>query len=436
MPPAFLISPFARLQLSSDDSDRLHDIAQLFVDNALSEFQSFLAQQRHVEAWRWKLVRRKDGVNVYQERAPPVRASQGSSSSRRRAGSPLSPPIISVSASGQLPRFQTVGMLAGTVNDCMFGAVHRVVDAHDAAVLATIVEPSSADPFLSLAIKWVVDRDRPLPARAVAKTQDFVYLEYTGLTTLPMTDEVVGFHLVHSVSFPQTPQLPAFQRGTLSSCTIFRQHTDDSVELFSQGFMDPTRSLFKSVALRSAARVMTAPSRVAQLAQRKKMEFAWRHRQQKVGVLHKLTARRHTLELLERRPSPRDHDHTHGRDHAPVAPLSSRTCAVCDAVLVRGVGSLLPFQRKRSAVQCRLCLHETCVGCQITQSTADGDVSCCVLCVSVVAKLDAIEIAAAELSMHDRGIRSFHGESADWRAAASSCCMPSERRGGEWGYRA
>ncbi|KAJ0398693.1 hypothetical protein P43SY_006271 [Pythium insidiosum] len=408
-------SPFAPLQLSSDDSDRLHDVAQLFVDNAVAEYEAFLAQDRYVEAWRWKLVRRKDSVRVYRERAM---ASAPSAHGRTRVSArrfeASSAPPISVVESGKLPRFQTVGTLAGTLHDCMYGAMNPTVDATGSlnpndrvttgAVLATVIEPSLADPFHSLVVKWVVHR-RALPVRVIAKNQDLVYVEYTGLTHLPTTGDVVGFHLVHSVSFPQTHQLDALQRGTLSMCTLFRQHTDDTVELFAQGFTDPVGSLFKAVALRSAANIMTQPSYVTSCAQRKKLDFAWRHRREKVSVLHELNDRRRQHELLEAASSP--------------GYLASRTCAVCDAVLMRGAGSLLPFHRKHSAVQCYLCLHETCASCQITHATRG--VTCCVLCVSVVSKLDAAEVAAAELVGACAGSAySVSSDSSDCRTNVSS----------------
>ncbi|KAF4319403.1 hypothetical protein BBI17_003661 [Phytophthora kernoviae] len=89
----------------------------------------------------------------------------------------------------------------------------------DGAVLASIITPSTSDPFRSLTIKWVeqggptLDHHRyhplhyPVTLPGASSREDLIFLEATGVTTLA-SGERVGYQLRHSVHFPQTHVRP------------------------------------------------------------------------------------------------------------------------------------------------------------------------------------------------------------------------------------
>ncbi|RLN81603.1 hypothetical protein BBO99_00003561 [Phytophthora kernoviae] len=104
----------------------------------------------------------------------------------------------------------------------------------DGAVLASIITPSTSDPFRSLTIKWVeqggptLDHHRyhplhyPVTLPGASSREDLIFLEATGVTTLA-SGERVGYQLRHSVHFPQTHVRPNVRRGNMSICTLFRE---------------------------------------------------------------------------------------------------------------------------------------------------------------------------------------------------------------------
>ncbi|EEY63210.1 uncharacterized protein PITG_15436 [Phytophthora infestans T30-4] len=107
----------------------------------------------------------------------------------------------------------------------MFGLVNPTLEAmrikasylndfSAAAVLATVVEPTVDEPFLSTVVKWM-EIDIPGASIGAVRNRDYVYVESTGLTSLRNGDRV-GFHLMHSVNFPQTHELPSRVRGNIT----------------------------------------------------------------------------------------------------------------------------------------------------------------------------------------------------------------------------
>ncbi|KAJ0398681.1 hypothetical protein P43SY_006259 [Pythium insidiosum] len=417
-------NPFAPLRLSDDDKHQLHELGEIFVANAIEQYEAYLVQdRRHVDPSRWKLIKQREEIRVYKERSKrrtatasqPSRTPSEASASASSSQSSSSASSANANAnSSALPTMLTVGTTVGTLHDYMYGTVATSVDMArirtsytgdnliDGAVLEKILEPTADDPFRSLSVKWVV-KGQPLHVRTVVKNRDMVYLEYTGLTRLPTTGEIVGFHLLHSVSFPQTHTLDKTLRGNISICGIFRQHNDDVVEVFGKGFMDPTGRVLRAMVIKSAAQVMASTAGMTQCAQLKKLAFAMRHRNTNHTALGQLASRRRQQQQVLQRERSRTHS------VSAVVKVGAKCCSVCHKEVSRAPG-VLSLGQKSMASHCRLCLHVICSHCrvkkQLSSITPDSELrvqtmSFCVLCVADVKALSAWDVAADEILLQD-----------------------------------
>ncbi|GMF55044.1 unnamed protein product [Phytophthora fragariaefolia] len=278
-PQRFTDSPFGELELTMGDRSQLEALAQTFVSDNLRQYVAHAAiGLDQVDDRRWKVVRTKEALRVYTERskrdmARRARKQQAASATENEAGYTVS----------ELPVMFSAGTLVGQLDDVMFGAVNPslehmqikasyVRDVSGAAVLATVAEPTLDDPFCSLTIKWM-EVDLPLCKSGLVKNRDYVYMEATGTVQLGHQGERIGYHLMHSVHFPQTVDRPHKVRGRLSICSFFRQTNPDTVEHYSSGTIDPGGVIPRSLLVRSTATQMLAPLRYAYCGQMKKLTW-------------------------------------------------------------------------------------------------------------------------------------------------------------------
>ncbi|KAJ8526123.1 hypothetical protein ON010_g15056 [Phytophthora cinnamomi] len=141
----------------------------------------------------------------------------------------------------------------------------------DGAVLTSIVEPTADDPFHSLTVKWM-ENEQLQVLKPVVKNRDFVYLEVTGLAELD-TGERVGYHLLHSVNFPQAPELEGRVRANLSVGALYRQEREGLVDVYVRAILNPSGSIIRSLVVRSVADAIISVTEIAECAQKKKL--AW-----------------------------------------------------------------------------------------------------------------------------------------------------------------
>ncbi|KAE8902891.1 hypothetical protein PF005_g29179 [Phytophthora fragariae] len=164
----------------------------------------------------------------------------------------------------------------------MFGVVNPTLDAmrvrasyvHDvdaAAILCPIVEPSKEEPFRSLIIKWL-KLDNPFESTNLIKTRDLVYIEPTGILHFANGDRV-GYHLKHSIEFPQTkPQLIVI-RAKLSYCGFYRQIHANFIDVFGTSTMVPGGNVRRFISVRAATETLLSTSNLVFCAQMKKMSW-------------------------------------------------------------------------------------------------------------------------------------------------------------------
>ncbi|RLN77603.1 hypothetical protein BBJ28_00000453 [Nothophytophthora sp. Chile5] len=294
----FTSSPFEDVALTMGDRSQLEALAQTFVSDNLRQYlaHSTLGLD-NVDDRRWKVVKSKEALRVYTERsqrdmARRVRKQSGVSVEASRSAADMEDGDYLAS---ELPVMFSAGMLVGSLEDVMFGIVNPTLDVmrikasyvddvSGAAVLATIVEPTMDDPFCSLVIKWM-ELDLPLRHSGLVKNRDYVYMEATGMVQLGEGGDRIGYHLQHSVHFPQTVDRPRKIRGRMSTCGFFRQVGPSMVEHYSTGTIDPGGAIPRSLLVRTTATHMLAPLRYAYCGQMKKLTWMLqqKHEERRLG---------------------------------------------------------------------------------------------------------------------------------------------------------
>jgi hypothetical protein len=266
----FIPSPFGDLQLSEADRVALKDFAYNFFDTQVAKYEDFIADGTpKVNERDWKYMKSKEGTRVYVERNPIVRESQ--------MGSKTS----------DYPALLLTGTTWGTVDDCMFGAVATtteamrvkaayVKDMSGGSVLAVLEEPTAEEPYRSLTVRWI-ELDLPFSSTPLIKNRDYVYIEYMNMVQLA-NGERVGCQIYHSVSFPQTGNLPGRVRANMTVTGIFRQIGPDLVETYGSGVVDPAGDMIKTLVVPSMATGYLTILKYAHCSEMKKITWLLRKR--------------------------------------------------------------------------------------------------------------------------------------------------------------
>lgn len=407
------VNPFGPLALSADDATRLGDIARVFVTDSMRRYERHVGQERRqLDERQWRLVKQRESVRVYAEHSIEARRASGAAiesslPARKDANTkqqddvmpaPVPPP--------DLPALLVVGTVEGTLDDAMYGVMNPTLDAMrikssyvednvvNAAVLATLVEPTAQDPFHSLTLKWM-ENGQPAYVRPLVKNRDFVYLEATGMATLS-NGERVGYHLLHSISFAQMPELDNRVRGSMSVCGIYRQHTYNTVDVYVRAILAPGGQIKRSLVVKSAADALISAWKIVDCGRRKKIAWLIKTRRgaSTQAVEKLLSSSRSGSEQL-----------------APVlSEVEPETCISC-RVPARGVSFGSSSGTANHKHRCRLCLHYVCNSCRVKKQLSflavDGrllqpGLRFCAACVSDSQEANALAVAKEELSLGDR----------------------------------
>jgi hypothetical protein len=364
----FTASPFDEVALTMGDRSQLEALAQTFVSDNLRQYlaHSVLGLDK-VDTRRWKVVKAKEALRVYAERSQRDMARKARKLDASRSHTDDEAEYVV----SELPVMFSAGTLVGDLEDVMFGVVNPslelmrikssyVGDVSGAAVLATVVEPTLDDPFCSLVVKWM-EMDLPLRHSGLVKNRDYVFMEATGMVQLGPRGDRVGYHLMHSVHFPQTVDRPHKVRGRLSVCSFFRATSPDTVEHYSSGTIDPGGAIPRSLLVRSTVSQMQAPLRYAYCGQMKKLTWMLQQKRE------------------ERRLG--------GGDKRP----TEHVCVTCRSK----AGGLFG-----TGTKCRICTGDLCMSCAIKKrlsflskdsSLVRQKVSVCASCM-----LEGLHVSAAQ----------------------------------------
>ncbi|CAI5726276.1 unnamed protein product [Hyaloperonospora brassicae] len=370
----FTHSPFDEILLSADDRANLVTIADALVRANVREYRHHVQRGKHVDLTRWKRVCSAGTTATYLERsASPSKHHQPRTKS--------------------LPASLMVGPLPGTLEENMFGLVSPTLDdmrlkasyLHDvsaAAVLATIVAPSVENPFRSVVVKWM-EIDIPGASLGLVRNRDYVYLESCGIAELD-TGERLGYHLLHSVSFPQAHELPSRVRGNMSFCGVFCQEGPDRTDCRGTGIMDPGGD---------GARVMAIMAMVQATMAGLKYSYC--------GRMKKL------VQVLSQRPEERVKERR--------ALVAQPVCVTCSKPIKTGK---LKLSVGKSSGTCKLCDGLLCSTCKIAKKLSflrpaeqphlvQRKVTFCVQCLVEATSGDTLEAARQQfVDKNQRGQRS------------------------------
>ncbi|KAL3659814.1 hypothetical protein V7S43_015116 [Phytophthora oleae] len=362
----FIVNPFQELNLSIADRVQLEDLANQCITTNLEYCTKFTANKRVVDTRRWKLLKEGEKLKVYSERSG--------------VSTPASVQGNEPTGSG-LPMLLCVGTMEGKLDDLMFGVISEnletmrvkasyVDDLSGAAVLDDVCVPTEEKPFQSLVIKWM-ELDIPFRSTNLVKNRDYVYLEGTGYLRNDQ-NERVGYHLLHSVSFPETHQLPNRVRGNMSLISFWRQIGANTMEMYSTGVMDPVDTgLIRKLVVPNMANVFISTLKYAYCGQMRKLTY-----------------------MLDKK---------YAESRMRGAPNKSRICVTCSSpVNSRRLGD---FGKSNST--CKLCFGFVCTACKISRklSFVDPDlllsqrkVTFCTACISEVTSMSALDVARAQIA--------------------------------------
>lgn len=365
----FVTNPFDELRLTEADAEQLKQLSQSLVLENLANYEALLRGGGKLDEQRWKYHSHVEDMHAYGERTQ----SELDKVARKTNGKKL--------VASELPMVATLGTLAGTLDDVMFGLLNTTLDAmrlktsyiddaHGAAILARLVDPTVERPFDAVHLKWL-ELDMPLSAASIIHNRDWVYLEATGFATLS-NGERVGYDLLHSVHFPVTVELPSRVRGRFAMCLMFRQSAPNSVENYSIGTFEAGGELPRFMQVALGAKALLSASQYAYFGQMKKLSW-----------------------MLERAQIERRVD---GVKRPIGSGLKDSPCVTCGKK---------PSRIGFSWANCRLCSHDLCFSCKVTKKmnfiTPDGQltkrkVPFCAMCISAVTRSNATEAACHQIA--------------------------------------
>ncbi|KAG6616306.1 uncharacterized protein IUM83_03705 [Phytophthora cinnamomi] len=328
-------NPFPPLDLNGTAADELERLARMFVQDHIGLYEQFLHEENsRVDPQRWKFVSEQGACRAYSERRGSIDDSSSSS------GDDV--PMHADTPKSELPTILVTGTVLGDLEDAIYGYVCPTLDqmrvktsyVNDqligAHVLATVVAPTLEDPFRAVTIKWM-EKGQRVHVRAVVKNRDFVYMESTGVDYL-RNGERIGYQLIHSVQFLETPPLGRYVRGNMSMCACYRQKDPFSTEVFIKGYLNPAGGLMRSIVLHSAAAALLSVSKNVYCAHMKKLVWTIRNR-------------RLTID---------------GGTAADIAKASDR-CVTCNAPAKQSIKLLGGKKRRRT---CKICFRYVCKECR------------------------------------------------------------------------
>ncbi|KAG1692210.1 hypothetical protein DVH05_025640 [Phytophthora capsici] len=360
----FLASPFEDLALTTGDTNNLLNIVNTIVHTSLERYENFWSVEKaKVNTNKWKLVKSKENAHVFLEQ----QQQRNSTTSR------------SVDSVTELPSLLTVGNTSGSLDDVMLGVVNPTLesmrikasyvnDLSAAAVLSNVVNPTPTDPFNSVVVKWM-ELDIPFQATGLVQNRDYVYVEATGLTET-FDGERIGFHVLHSVNFPQTHDVPNRVRANMSVCAFFRQVRPNLVSIYATGVLDPVgNDRVRRLVVSNMASVMLSSLKYAHCGQMKKLTWAL--------------------------------DSAYSRSRVVGTPDPERICVTCRKSVSKRVGEF-----KKSGDTCRLCFGLVCNTCKLQRKIsfvgpdlrlAQRKVNFCAVCLNQSLKQGACGAARKQL---------------------------------------
>ncbi|TMW55305.1 hypothetical protein Poli38472_013196 [Pythium oligandrum] len=372
--------PFTPVLLTDAMRREYAKLSATVLQNTIREHDLFLhADQGVVDGRQWKPLKAKEGFTVY-KRLPrrdfSARASSSGGGLFKRSSSTTDDNM----------GFMGVGSVVGSFEDVMLGVTTRDVpdmklrssylddETVDWRVLSPLTSGTNDDPFLSHSLRWTVKSVSN--TASVVRPRDIVFLDCTGLHTLP-NGQQIGYFIMHSVELPQCPSLPGLIRCKLSWCYLFTPRNKNAVDVYLRSSIDFGGHVGEKLATVYVTKMLTMCRLLSVCGQNKKL--AWM-------MTETSDVRRFQLGNLG------------GADFAAKSASSSRPdhCRLC--------AKSASFFRSFST--CELCLKQVCSRCitvrKLCCSRSNGDVlkirtGFCKNCITRASAISSRDIAVAHL---------------------------------------
>ncbi|KAG6616609.1 uncharacterized protein IUM83_13022 [Phytophthora cinnamomi] len=356
--------------LSEDEALVCARLAELLLADGLKAYEDHHhAARGQVDPQQWKVIKRKDQLCAYKQRK--LAAAKQAAIAAAAGPQPGQCPANET----ELPLLMVAGLLAGHVNDAMYGLVSANTRAMkmnsayaedalvDAEVLATIEGPSIEEPFRFLGLKWAVRHD------AMSKRRDLLYLEATGVTKMANGDRI-GYRIMHSVSIKALAQLASTSvsssvvRARASIVQLFHQQPASegstgltgTLDVFTRGYYDPQGAMMEFMAVNAGADLLLHMTfSVVDCAHLKKIAFA----AQQAGRKRKASTQLHKTTYADEGMGGIEETYDEDVDIIARDGALSTNCSLCD----RRVGSVL----NRSGTPCTICAKTVCSRCSVVK---------------------------------------------------------------------
>ncbi|OWY97932.1 hypothetical protein PHMEG_00031420 [Phytophthora megakarya] len=321
----FSRNPYQDIHVSEQQREQLIELVNGCVQNHFQKYeQYFVTDQHRVDERRWEHVKSKDDLHVYSERSQKDQAKRG-----------LLPSNMSA-AEKEMAIMITAGTVVGELEDLMFGIINTTRDAmriraayvgdvDSGSILSPVVEPSEKEPFRSLTIKWMAT-DATLKS---TRCRDFVCIEATDIIRLE-NGERIGYHVLHSIEFPQTKPLPNLIRGNMSAVSFYRHIHSTIIDTYGSCIIDPGVKVKRMLFIPATANAMLSSTNYVRCGQLKKV--AW---------------------MLQRR-----HAGFKFRDDNRNTNQHTKGCVMC------GKSKSIPGIHRSS---CKLCSGHVCYSCKVRE---------------------------------------------------------------------
>ncbi|CEG39532.1 Zinc finger, RING/FYVE/PHD-type [Plasmopara halstedii] len=269
--PKDTTNPYPDLSVTAQQREQLIELVNGCVQNHLQKYEKFFITDQHrVDSRRWEHVKSKDDLHVYSERT---------SKDQARKGLITIDPIEQTEQEKDMAVFMSVGTVVGELEDLMFGVINTTRDAmriknayvgdfESGAILCPVVEPSEKEPFRSLTIKWMATESM-LKSN---KSRDYVCVEATDILHLENGVQI-GYHVLHSIEFPQTKPLSYFTRSNMSLVGFYRHIHSTIIDTFGVCIIDPGHKAKRQVLTPVTATSMLTVTNYVRCGQLKKV--AW-----------------------------------------------------------------------------------------------------------------------------------------------------------------
>ncbi|KAF1321779.1 hypothetical protein FI667_g11668, partial [Globisporangium splendens] len=409
----FPASTFPRIELSADEESAFAAMAEELVKRTVMQYYEHLTRFNGVvDEHRWKQIKRREDVRVYRERHPGTYDDSDEHNAALSASNDLNDATDDASAKGVAPHLLVLGTTSGRLDDVVYGALCPTEDnmklksayVEDKylhrAVLVSIIGPTPESPLRDLAIKWSV-RGHPLLPESVARRRDAVYIESTGYAQTP-NGERIGYHLYRSVDLPAARELVELNivRARIEQCCLFRQRTQNTVEVYSRGFIQSGGSATASLAIAYSVGIAVSVWRNVHCSEMKKLTRLLRSAHDDVTGTGTFAA---TSSTNVTNSSSSGSSGASGTIATTTSESSSTEtkCAVCSERVGGRMSSLSVGSAKDK--HCRICDRRVCSRCRVIKDVYSRpefesavrpvSITFCTQCVLAASRASAVKFA-------------------------------------------